>query len=194
MYGKGYLLLRRYITPPKQVIKNTKPLACGAGAHSTFTLLISSLLSSPECLKLARTSLTRTHNNTPARTHTHTQLFIAHYYNSDLFVWFLNCLCYTSYMLCAVHRRLGTVWGGILFYIHWFEEKKNHNNTKWYTTDCYLGKYWENRFLCLMSIDTESRYWITILYLSRANIKEPCLVLDRVFVGYSLAPGKPAAL
>ena len=125
MYGKGYLLLRRYITPPKQVIKNTKPLACGAGAHSTFTLLISSLLSSPECLKLARTSLTRTHNNTPARTHTHTQLFIAHYYNSDLFVWFLNCLCYTSYMLCAVHRRLGTIWGGILFYIHWFEEKKN---------------------------------------------------------------------
>lgn len=124
MYGKGYLLLRRYITPPKQVIKNTKPLACGAGAHSTFTLLISSQLSSPECLKLARTSLAHTHNNTPARTHTHTQLFIAHYYNSDLFVWFLNCLCYTFYTLCAVHWRLGTAWGGILLYIHWFEKKK----------------------------------------------------------------------
>lgn len=138
MYGKGYLLLRRYITPPKQVIKNTKPLACGAGAHSTFTLLISSQLSSPECLKLAITSLAHTHNNTPARTHTHTQLFIAHYYNSDLFVWFLNCLCYTFYTLCAVHWRLGTAWGGILLYIHWFEKKKKNTFANIWRTDSFV--------------------------------------------------------
>ena len=80
------------------------------------------------------------------------------------------------------------------FTLHPLTKKKKHNNTKWYTTDCYLCKYWENRFLCLMSTDIESRYWITVLYLSRANIKESCLVLDRVFVGYGLAPGKPAAL
>lgn len=41
---KRYSILQQEIHP-KQVIKNTKPLTGGAGAHSSFTPLISALLS-----------------------------------------------------------------------------------------------------------------------------------------------------